>query len=228
MAAWSERTRGALVPAERVGGAVRWRFAPVLPDEEVAPAPQLDPRLLQEAQRQAFEEGFATGRAEALLEAQARMDAYVAGQGRESAERLAALFGAAQRRLCDAEQTIARGTLEIACALARQVLRHELATTAQTLEPVVREALALLLGDGRSARVRLSPADFDSLAGPLRAEFAAQSVTVLSDPAVAAGDCLVESAGAVVDGGVALRWERAVASLGLALPWLPQEPADAA
>ena len=51
----------------------------------------------------------------------------------------------AEAGLAEAQQDIARGTLEIACALARQVLRHEMATQPRALEPVVREALGLLM-----------------------------------------------------------------------------------
>lgn len=210
--------RGTFIPSEDIAGFSRWQFATVGPTGE----PQggiADPAALQEAQDQGFAEGHAAGRAEALAQARAEMDAYIATQGRDTAQRLAALLAAAEAGLADAQQDIARGTLEIACALARQVLRHELATQPLALEPVVREAIELLRADGRSACVRLAPADFEALDAHLRAEFAGQAMSVVSDASVAPGDCRVESAGAVVDGGVATRWSRAVASLGLAMPW---------
>ncbi|MBB1603995.1 FliH/SctL family protein [Variovorax sp. UMC13] len=210
--------RGTFIPSEDIAGFSRWQFATVGPTGE----PQggiADPAALQEAQDQGFAEGHAAGRAEALAQARAEMDAYIATQGRDTAQRLAALLAAAEAGLAEAQQDIARGTLEIACALARQVLRHELATQPLALEPVVREAIELLRADGRSACVRLAPADFEALDAHLRAEFAGQAMSVVSDASVAPGDCRVESAGAVVDGGVATRWSRAVASLGLAMPW---------
>lgn len=225
MAALSSMARDALVPGEQIGGFIRWQFGSVVA-EEAKPTDGIDPEAVREAQRLGFDEGLAAGRAEALAEAQTRMDDYLAGQGRALAERFAALFSAAQRRFADAEQIMARGTLEIACALARQVLRHELATNPNTLEPVVREALGMLLADGKSARVRLSQTDFDMLGDPLRAEFEGQSVVVVADAAIEPGDCLVESAGAVIDGGIARRWARAVASLGLSMRWLPERRDD--
>ncbi len=222
MAALSDRPlRRALIPGEQIAGFQRWRFAAVdgEPDEPHEPADTIDQPALEAARQLGFEEGIETGRAQALAEAAQQLDDYIAGQGRAAAERFAALFDAAEARLLEAEQTMARGTLEIACALARRVLRHEIATNPNTLEPVVREALSMLLGDGKSARVRLSHADFDMLDEPLRAEFSSRSVTVVADVAIQPGDCLIESAGAVVDGGAASRWTRAVASLGLLLPW---------
>lgn len=225
--------RGTFIPSEHIAGFSRWQFANVGPTGE----PQggiADPAALQEAQDQGFAEGLAAGRAEALAQARTEMEAYVATQGRDTAQRLAALLAAAEAGLAEAQQDIARGTLEIACALARQVLRHELATQPLALEPVVREAIELLRADGRSACVRLAPADFETLDAHLRAEFAGQAMTVVSDASVTPGDCRVESAGAVVDGGVATRWSRAVASLGLAMPWheappeIPEAGSDAA
>jgi flagellar assembly protein FliH len=217
--------KSALIPSEDIAGYSRWRFDGVgaVAAEDVAPPP-IDPRALADAHAQGLAEGRAAGRAEALAEARAQHEAYVAAQGSECAARLAALVAAAESGLHDAQQDIARGTLEIACALARQVLRHELVTQPRALEPVVHEALAMLMADGRSACVRLSPADFDLLDEPLRAAFATQAVSVLADAAVAPGDCRVESAGAVIDGGLSTRWARAVASLGLDMPWQLQLP----
>lgn len=221
----------ALIPSEDIAGFSRWRFERVGAAPAAAP---VDPReidavhqqALWQARQDALAEGRASGRAEAMAEAQAHMEEYFATHGQETAARLAAVLASAEDGLAQAQQDIARGTLEIACALARQVLRHEMATQPRALEPVVREALGLLMADGRNAAVRLSPVDFESLDAHLRAEFAGQAVSVIADASLAAGDCRVESAGAVIDGGMATRWSRAVASLGLDMPWQPH-PAPA-
>lgn len=218
--------RSTFIPSEQVARFARWQFAGV--DADGVPQGGIeDPDSLREAYAQGHAEGREAGRAEAMAEARQQMDAYLAAQGAETARQLAALLAAAEAGLAEAQQDIARGTLDIACALARQVLRQELATRPDALQPVVREALGMLLVDGKSAAVRLSPADFDRLDAPLRAEFTGQAVHVIADAAVAPGDCLIESAGAVVDGSVAARWSRAVAALGLSVPW-QAEAGDAA
>jgi len=223
-----------IIASEDIAHVARWQFGTVGPDTGEPECGISDPQALREAHAQGHGEGFAAGRAQALAEAEAQFAQYRANEGQEAARRLAALLQSAEAGLADAQQSIARGTLEIACALARQVLRHELATDPRALEPVVHEAVALLLADGRSATVRLSPLDFDVLGEALRDQFGGQfggqyggqSVNVLPDAAVKPGDCFVDAAGAVVDGSVAMRWSRAVASLGLAMPW--EERPDAA
>ena len=79
-------------------------------------------------------------------------------------------------------------------------------------------------GDGRLAALQPSnlflSADARALLEqPLRAEFAQGKVQWQPDPAVAAGDCQVESAGTVIDGSMEKRWRRAVAALGLVGSW---------
>ncbi len=220
-----------LIASEDIAHVARWQFGAVGNGGAVPEGGISDPKALRDAHAAGHAEGFAAGRAAALAEAEAQHAIYRANEGQEAARRLASLLQTAEAGLADAQQSIARGTLEIACALARQVLRRELATDPHAIEPVVHEALSLLLADGRAATVRLSPADFDLLDAPLRAQFSGQPVTVLSDTAVQPGDCLVESAGAVVDGSVASRWSRAVASLGLSMPWREErtlEDGDAA
>ena len=109
--------------------------------------------------------------------------------------------------------------LELACELARQVLRRELTVNPQALLPVLREALGLLLADGKNAVVRLNAVDRDALAPTLETEFASLSLTLVADEAIAPGGCLVESAGTVVDATLPKRWARAVADLGVSLGW---------
>jgi flagellar assembly protein FliH len=222
----------ALIASEDIAQVSRWRFGAVgtsgvpglafgEPEAGIA-----DPQALRAAHAEGYAEGVAAGRAEALAQAEADFARYRANEALEVAGRMDALLRSVENGLDQAQQEIARGTLEIACALARQVVRRELAVDPKALEPVVHEALSLLLVDARSASVRLAPVDFELLDEPLRTRFTGQPVTVLADAAVRPGDCLVESAGAVVDGGLASRWSRAIASLGLALPWNEEDGDD--
>jgi flagellar assembly protein FliH len=185
---------------------------------------------LQQAHDAGFESGFADGAAQAAAEAEQRLADYIDGQGKDAAQRLELLHAAFAHGLDAARQRMARGILDIACALARQVVRRELAVRPDALEPVVREALDQLLADGKPAVVRLHPEDHAALAG-LRAGGGAGGAAVawLSDAAMPPGDCQVESAGTVIDGRLASRWARALAPLGLDAAWdaVPAEQADA-
>jgi flagellar assembly protein FliH len=215
------------IPAEEIGQFAQWDFGAV--DEKARRAAQLaaaqeDPSLrvkYDEGYDQGFTEGHLQGTVQAQEEAQRQMQDYLAQQGRETAQRLAALTIALEERLAEAEQRIAQGVLEMACALARQVVRQELTANPNALQPVVREALGILIADGRSAVVRLNPADMDVVQQPLAEEFSTLALTWMGDASVPPGGCLVESAGAVVDGSLEKRWHRAIANLGLQAPWEP-------
>lgn len=222
------------IPSEEMGQqrVAQWHFGSVdetvraaeheaarvqaLQEEADSPAVQ---EKLQQMRDAAHAEGYATGHADATREANARLDDYVNGQGRTAAEQLASAVAAAQQGLEASQQRIADSVLEIACALARQVLRRELAADPHALQPVIREALGILSADGRPSVVRLHPHDLELLRAPLHEEFAGVPATWLGDATLAPGDCLVESAGTVIDGRLEARWKGAVAALGLDVPW---------
>jgi flagellar assembly protein FliH len=171
------------------------------------------------ARQDGFADGFKQGRAHAALEAQNTINDFIKNQGEEAAKVFAALFESAQRQLDDAQQQIAQGVLELACELSRQILRQEFSVNPNVLQPVIREALGLLIGDSKGATVRLNPIDLDVLQDPLATEFATLPLTLLPDPAIERGGCLVEAAGTVIDGTLQKRWTRAVTNLGLDLSW---------
>lgn len=194
--------------------------APVVPQQNAADIEA----LLQQARAQAHAEGRAQGqaqgRAEATNEWQQRMDSYTSGEGRETAQRLQSLVDKCDSSLQALEQNMASEVLQLACDIARQVVRQELACKPEALLPVVREALDMLVTEGRPVSVRLNPADWEVLDAPLRAEHgAAGKLQWSADATVAAGDVRVESGGAVIDGGLDSRWRRAVAALGLVSSW---------
>lgn len=213
------------IPGEEVGAVAQWDFSAV-DTASILLAAQADSR--QEAALQArddamrqegYAQGFAQAQAQAVLETQHRIAEFTRNQGDEAAHRLAALFAATSLQLQQSEQAIAQGVLELACEVARQVLRQELSVNPNVLQPAVREALGLLLADSKSAVVRMNPLDMEVLEEPLRAEFSNLNLTLLADARVDRGGCLVESAGTVVDASVEKRWTRAVATLGLSVPW---------
>jgi flagellar assembly protein FliH len=166
-----------------------------------------------------YSEGFAQGQAKATLEGQRQIKDYIDNQGLEASNAFGQIFESAQSQLAEQEQAMAKGVLELACELARQVLRHELSSNPNALQPVIREALGVLAVDSKAALVRMNPVDMDVLADVIRKEFSGLSLTLLADSSMTRGGCLVEAAGTVVDGTMEKRWTRAVASLGLESAW---------
>lgn len=219
------RNYSRFVPDEEIGKAEPWSFGAVdtasalLAAQAKAREDAVDQVRTDALKQEGYAQGFAQGHAEATLEAQRRMSDFIANQGRVVAQNFAQLFASAQAQLADAEQVMARGTLELACEVARQILRQELSVNANVLQPVVREALSLLVAETKSAVVRLNPLDLAVLQEGVRAEFPDMSLTLVADATLTRGGCLIESAGTVVDGTLEKRWMRAIASLGLTLPW---------
>lgn len=214
------------IPGEEIDAVAQWRFGAV--DAAAMLLEEQARARLQEEQAEAFrEEGYAKGFAEglaqghgqAMLEAQEQVNAFLNNQGQDTARQLAALVASAHVQLDAAEQVAARGMLELACELARQVLRHEVATNPNTLLPVIREALTPLIADSKSTVLKLHPLDMDMLEDVLRAEYPSLPLTLLADAAITRGGCQIQSTGTQIDGTLEKRWARAVGQLGLNLPW---------
>jgi len=219
------RNYSRFIPGEEIGAVEQWSFgavdtASLLLAAQVKKREKSAEQLKEDALRQeGYEQGFVQGRAQAALDTQRQLADFTAHQGQEAAQNFARLFACAQAQLADAEETIAHGTLELACELARQVLRQELSVNPNVLLPVLREALGLLMAHNKAVLVRLNPLDLEVLEEVLVGEFPGLSLTLRADASLTRGGCLIESAGTVVDATVPKRWQRALASLGLHSPW---------
>ncbi|WP_027015779.1 FliH/SctL family protein [Comamonas composti] len=177
-------------------------------------------QMLEEARARGHEQGLEQGRSETARQWQQRLDDYVAGQGRETLEQARALLAGMDAGLKQLQTKMAAELLDLACDIARQVVRQELRSQPQALLPVVREALDMLVTEGRAATVRLHPADLALIEPALEAEHgAAGRVRWLGDPGLKPGDVHVEAGAAQVDAGLDKRWRRAVAALGLVSSW---------
>jgi flagellar assembly protein FliH len=218
------------IPGDEIDAVASWKFGDVDPAammqaQAQAQQAQTSDEQAQILRQEGYAEGFIQGRAQAMLEAQRQINEFIANQGQEAARQLASLVESARTQLDAAEQATAQGVLELSCELARQVLRQEIASNPNVLLPVIREALAALFADSKTTRVSLHPLDLDMVQEVLNAEFPNLSLTLQADPALSRGGCRIASAHTLIDGSIEKRWSRAIAQLGLHLPW--QEASDA-
>jgi flagellar assembly protein FliH len=223
------RAHAAFIPGDQLGAVTDWnfgavdqaslRFAAKLQAQAAREEKVKDDSVRQAGFTEGYSQGYAQGHAQATLEGQRQITEYISTQGAEAAANLAQLFGTAQAQLMESQQAMAKGVLELACELARQVLRHELSANPNALQPVIREALGMLSTDTKAAAVRMNPVDIEVFEDTLREEFAGLALNLVVDASITRGGCLVESAGTVVDGSVERRWQKAVASLGLESAW---------
>ena len=223
------RAHSTFIPGEQLGTVTDWSFGAVdqaslrfqakLKAQAEAELRSKDEAVRQAGHAEGYAEGFAQGHAQATLEGQRQIADYIATQGEAAANNMAQLFASAQEQLHESQQVMAKGVLELACELARQVLRHELASNPNALQPVIREAMGMLTSDCKAAVVRMNPVDIEVFAEVLRQEFSSLSMTLLPDSNVTRGGGIVGGAGTVGGGTVEKRWPRAVASLGLEASW---------
>lgn len=200
-----------------------------VPEEEVQERLEL---ARQDAHAAGYQQGLELGHAQghqegvqqAAAEWQQKLQDYQAQQGQQIASQLQGVLQAAQRDVQGMQQRMAPDVLQLACDIARQVVRQELRSNPHALLPVVREALDMLSAESKPTTVRINPQDWEQLQTALKAEFPQPKIEWSVDASVAPGDCKVESAGAQVDGSLERRWQRAVAALGLVSTWYDGAP----
>lgn len=219
------RTLQRFIPGEEIDAVAQWDFGAVdfdglrLDAQAAEEARAAEAARIEAVRQAAYAQGREHGHTEAMLEVQRQIEAFMAQQGQAAARQLAGLLAGAQVQLEQAEEVAAQGVLELACALAREVLRHEISSNPNALLPVIRDGLSSLFADSRNILIKLHPLDMDMLQDTLRAEFPSLALAFQPEPAVARGGCLIESAGTVIDATPGKRWARVVGRLGLDLPW---------
>lgn len=219
------------IPREEIEAVSAWRFSAVdgSDDTPTTPSPETEvesQRLLEhavnEAREQALNEGYQQGHAAGGQEVRDALEATVRKTAEETAVRMAQLLQNTRDQLKKGEEQISRHILDLACDLARQVVRQELQVNTQHLLPVITEALSQLADDGLPATVRMNPGDLALMKGALMESLGHNGPEFMADSAIAPGGCLVESASTAVDATIEKRWQRAVANLGLDTPWNPE------
>jgi flagellar assembly protein FliH len=228
------RNDSRFIPGEEIGAVVQWQFGAIDTAAQLLAA-QVKARQAHEVagqtesqMKEVYQNGYAAGLEQGKLQAQAdlqlQMQEFLSHQGQDAADKLTGLFESAQSELQACEQVMAKGALALACELARQVLRRELTVNTDVVIPVLSEAVGLLGAEIKSAVVKMHPTDIAALGERIQTDFAGIGLSLRADEDVLQGGCLVESAGAVVDGTLQKRWQRAVGTLGLSSNWeIPSE-----
>lgn len=170
---------------------------------------------------QGFAEGYASGLAAAAADAavlarqveseRARTEEQRRVQAEQALAVLATVTRAFEQRdavaVADVEDVVA----DLALQVARAVLGRELALSSDPGAEAVARALALA-PDGCPATARLHPDDVAALA-PTGALAPGRELTVVADPAVERGGCVVQAAGRLIDAQVGTALERVAAAL---------------
>jgi len=157
-------------------------------------APQPTVRELEALERQAREEGYAAGHAEGLAAARQQLD--------ERLTRLDALYEAAAYPLQALDEQTERELARLAMVVARRVIVQELQLSPGSIAQAVRQAAKALPAATRQLRVHVHPDDLLLLRELGTAETHWQ---LLADPALARGDCQLDSEHSRLDAQVETR-----------------------
>jgi flagellar assembly protein FliH len=219
------RNYNRFIPGEEIGEVEQWHFGAVGVSGVLLgtkPALASDEKSVATADvknQEGFAEGFIQGHAQAVLETHKQISDYIENEGREQAQNFGQLMASAKAQLANADQVLAHGVLALACEIARQILQQEITVNVEAVKPVIAQGLAFMLDEGKSAKIRLSPFDFDELKESLLADYEPIALSLVADPSISSGGCLIESNDTIVDGTIEKRWSRTIASLGLHSVW---------
>lgn len=116
------------------------------------------------------------------------------------------------------EEQIADGVARTATALARQVVRSELAVRPELVAQVASDAINAVLLSARHMHVHVHPDDQALVAEGASDALAARGAQLVVDASVPRGGCRIESDIGDIDANVHTRWAQAAAALGQSLP----------
>jgi flagellar assembly protein FliH len=213
------------IPREEIGAVDSWHFSAMDEDGDSASAALLSEtqepseERLDEIRQQAYNEGFAHGHATGGQEVREALELPLRQSAEETAVRMGELLHGMTDQLLASEQSISRQLLELACDLARQIVRQELTVNTSSLRPVIGEALELITDDGLPTTVRMNPQDLAVMQSALQETLGENAPEFVSDPAITPGGCVLQSASTSVDATIEKRWSRTIGNLGLSIEW---------
>jgi len=209
------------IPREELSSFESWSFGDVSAGAATGPATReaeapLDPAELHAQQlRTARQSGYQDGYRDGLV----ALEGFKQSFASQTTTQVGALVHSVGEQLDALQQEMARALAATATALARQVLRSELATRPECVTAVAEQALDALLLSARHIVLRVHPDDHALIAAGSAEAIAARGARLVADAQVARGGCRLESDIGLVDATIDERWRRAVASLGSELPW---------
>lgn len=170
------------------------------------PTPELVAQQLQAARQGGYQDGYRDG----LV----ALEGFKQSYAQQITAQVGTVTAAYREQLQQLEQGLASHVAEIAIALARQVLRSELATRPELVAAVAQEALAATLVSAQQIAVHLNPDDQSLVAQHAGEALASRGARLVADAAVSRGGCVVETEVGVIDASLEGRWRRATETMG--------------
>ena len=199
------------IPKEKLTAWERWEMAALAEARAEEEAEQQQEAVaVVDATARGYAEGLAQGRKVGHAEGHAAGLVQVQAEARQ----LAALGASAQQVLEALQGGVSERVVDLALAIARQVVREELAIRPESVVAVVREALAQSASPNAGLQLVLHPADAAIVRERMAEEITRGNWSVLGDESMERGGCRIHSAGGDIDASIAVRWKHVLAALG--------------
>ncbi len=167
---------------------------------------------LESIEREAYEQGFASGREEGLKSIQAEMARRLAELDVKIAA-LDAVFGTLSKPLEQLDAEVETELVQLALAIGKQLVRRELKIDPTQVIGIVRHTVSLLPVAARDIRVHLHPDDAAIVNAKLATPAGERDWVVVEDPLLARGGCRVTTNTSSIDGRLESRLAAAAAAL---------------
>ena len=145
-------------------------------------------------ERASHARGYQAGMATAREEMQGQIDAL-----KSRVTRLDAILKLLARPLEELDEEVERQLTLLAVTVGKQILRRELKTDPAQIVAVIRESVARLPAAARDIRVALHPEDAAVVRENLAATTADRAWSIVEDPALTRGGCLVRTENSQID-----------------------------
>jgi flagellar assembly protein FliH len=153
---------------------------------------------LEQVEKKAYDEAFAAGREAGLAAARAEMKPV---QDRLNAQvaAITAIFNKLSNPLEEMDAEVGDQLARLAVSVAKQVIRRELRMDPAQVIAIMRETVALLPASARQVRIHVHPEDAAVIRERLAAPGGDRAWSLIEDPVLSRGGCLVATDTAQVD-----------------------------
>jgi flagellar assembly protein FliH len=150
--------------------------------------------LLRQALQESEARGYQAGLAKAQAESQAALDTLLAQVGQ-----LDSILQLLSQPLAQLDAEVEKELLHLTLAVGKQLARRELRIDPTQVIGIIRESLSQLPASARDVRIHLHPEDAATVRERLAAPANERAWTVIEDPTLTRGGCMVRTETSQID-----------------------------